>query len=226
GATAGGVGSGCATGCGSPDSAHTSPAVAATATAAAMPAFAGAPSPSAAAAEVPAAVDEPAPAAAAAAPAPAAPAPPPPAPPTVYRISRLDYGVFGDGTKPEVRLGDSSWMWQRDGLSMGGTRYAHGVSVHAPSSLTIDLNRRCVGYEALVGVDDLSAPLGVGGVRFSVYGDGERLWRSEVVEAGDPPVPVQVNLAGRGTIRLVVEPHTPFGRVAIADWARSQITCA
>ncbi|MFE2237423.1 sigma-70 family RNA polymerase sigma factor [Streptomyces sp. NPDC059442] len=155
-----------------------------------------------------------------------APAPPPPAPPTVYPVSRLDYGVFGDGTKPEVRLGDSSWMWQRDGLSMGGTRYAHGVSVHAPSSLTIDLNRRCVDYEALVGVDDLSAPLGVGGVRFSVYGDGERLWRSEVVDAGDPPVPVHVNLAGRSTVRLVVEPHTPFGRVAIADWARSQITCA
>ncbi|MFD9035764.1 sigma-70 family RNA polymerase sigma factor [Streptomyces sp. NPDC059567] len=151
---------------------------------------------------------------------------PPPAPPAVYQVNRLDYGIFGDGTKPEVRLGDSSWMWQRDGLAIDGTRYAHGVSVHAPSSLTIDLNRRCSSYDAVVGIDDLSAPLRVGGIRFSVYGDHERLWRSDVLRPGDPAVPVHVGLAGRKTIRLVVEEHTPFGRAAVADWAQSQISCA
>ncbi|MEU6984191.1 sigma-70 family RNA polymerase sigma factor [Streptomyces sp. NPDC046324] len=152
--------------------------------------------------------------------------PPPPAPPAVYQVNQLDYGVFGDGTKPEVRIGDSSWMWQRDGLSTGGTRYAHGVSVHAPSALVIDLNRQCSGYDALVGIDGLSAPLGVGGVRFAVHGDGERLWRSEVLRPGDPAVPVHVGLTGVRTIRLVVEEHTPFGRVAVADWAQSRISCA
>ncbi|MFF5934781.1 sigma-70 family RNA polymerase sigma factor [Streptomyces sp. NPDC012508] len=154
------------------------------------------------------------------------PKPPPPAPPAVHQVNQLDYGVFGDGDKPEVRIGDSSWMWQRDGLSLGGTRYAHGVSVHAPSELVIDLNRQCSGYDALVGIDDLSAPLGVGGVRFAVYGDGERLWRSEVLRPGEPAVPVHVGLAGVRTIRLVVEEHTPFGRVAVADWAQSRISCA
>ncbi|MEU9862130.1 sigma-70 family RNA polymerase sigma factor [Streptomyces sp. NPDC047971] len=171
-------------------------------------------------------------------PAPPAPAPkpkpsptptpkptPPPAPPTVYQVNRLEYGIFGDGTEPEVRLGESGWMWQRDGLAIAGTRYAHGVSVHAPSALTIDLNRRCTGYDAVVGVDDLSAPLRVGGVRFSVYGDDERLWRSEVIRPGDPAVPVHVGLAGRKTIRLVVEENTPFGRAAVADWAQSRISC-
>ncbi|MFD7321530.1 sigma-70 family RNA polymerase sigma factor [Streptomyces sp. NPDC059875] len=162
-------------------------------------------------------------------PSPSKPAPkptPPPAPRTVYQVNRLDYGVFGDGTEPEVRLGDSSWMWQREGLSIGGTRYAHGVSVHAPSSLTIDLNRQCTNYDAVVGIDDLSAPLGVGGIRFSVYGDGERLWRSEVIRPGDPAIPVHVGIAGRETLRLVVDEHTPFGRAAVADWAQSQISCA
>ncbi|MFE5595430.1 sigma-70 family RNA polymerase sigma factor [Streptomyces sp. NPDC056549] len=154
------------------------------------------------------------------------PTTPPPAPPSVYQVSELDYGIFGDGTKPEVSLSDSSWMWQRDTLSIGGTPYAHGVSVHAPSSLLIDLNRQCTSYDAVVGIDDLSAWLGVGGVRFSVYGDGERLWRSDVVRAGDPPVPVHVDLSGRSTIRLVVEEHTPFGRAAVADWAESRISCS
>ncbi|MFE5938314.1 sigma-70 family RNA polymerase sigma factor [Streptomyces sp. NPDC056470] len=161
-------------------------------------------------------------------PAPPKPAPeptPPPAPPAVYQVNQLDYGVFGDGTEPEVRIGDSSWMWQRDGLSIGGTRYAHGVSVHAPSALVIDLNRQCTAYDALVGVDDLSAPLRAGGVRFAVYGDGERLWRSDVVRPGGPAVPVHVDLAGLRTIRLVVEEHTPFGRAAVADWAQSRISC-
>ncbi|WP_030694504.1 sigma-70 family RNA polymerase sigma factor [Streptomyces globisporus] len=154
------------------------------------------------------------------------PKPAPKPAPTVYQISELQYGTFGDGTEPEVSLSDSSWMWQRDGLSIGGTQYAHGVSVHAPSSLLIDLNGQCTSYDAIVGVDDLSAQLGVGGVRFSVYGDGARLWRSRVVQAGDPPVPVHVDLSGLSTIRLVVEEHTPFGRAAVADWAESRISCS
>ncbi|MFJ2935491.1 sigma-70 family RNA polymerase sigma factor [Streptomyces sp. NPDC087219] len=162
-------------------------------------------------------------------PSPEKPSPKPkptPTPPRVYQVNELDYGIFGDGTKPEVALSDSSWMWQRERLSIGGTPYAHGVSVHAPSSLLIDLNRQCTSYDAVVGVDDLSALLGVGGVRFSVYGDEERLWRSDVVRAGDPPVPVHVDISGRDTIRLVVEEHTPFGRVAVADWAQSRISCS
>ncbi|MFB6840926.1 sigma-70 family RNA polymerase sigma factor [Streptomyces sp. NPDC056361] len=166
-------------------------------------------------------------------PPPAKPAPkpkpkptPPPAAPAVYRVDELQYGIFGDGTKPEVSLSDSSWMWQRRNLFIGGTPYAHGVSVHAPSSLLVTLNRQCTSYDAVVGIDDLSALLGVGGVRFSVYGDDERLWRSGVVRAGDPPLPVHVDIGGRSTIRLVVEEHTPFGRAAVADWADSRISCS
>ncbi|MFF1512263.1 sigma-70 family RNA polymerase sigma factor [Streptomyces sp. NPDC058326] len=151
---------------------------------------------------------------------------PKPSPPSVYEVGELRYGIFGDGTEPEVSLSDSSWMWPRDDLSIDGTPYAHGVSVHAPSSLFIDLNRQCTRYDAIVGVDDLSVPLGVGGVRFSVYGDEERLWRSDVIRPGDPPVPVYVDITGRSTIRLVVEEHTPFGSAAVADWAESRISCS
>ncbi|SCG01405.1 NPCBM/NEW2 domain-containing protein [Streptomyces sp. SID4917] len=138
-------------------------------------------------------------------------------------MNQLSYDLFGDKTKPEVRLIGSSWMWQRSGLSIGGTRYAHGVTTHASSSVTIDLNRSCATYAALVGVDDLTRRLG--SVRFSLYGDGERLWRSPVLRGGDPAVPVQVGISGRKTIRLVVEPYRPLGAVALADWAQSRISC-
>ncbi|MFJ1751082.1 sigma-70 family RNA polymerase sigma factor [Streptomyces sp. NPDC088116] len=153
------------------------------------------------------------------------PSPEPPTVPAVYQVNELPYDVPGDGpdSGPEVRLGGSNWLWQRSSMSIGGTHYGHGVSTHASSSVTIDLNRDCSSYAAMAGVDDMT--LGLGAVRFSVYGDGGRLWRSPVVHGGDAAVPVQVGIAGQRTIRLVVEPHTPFGRVALADWARSRISC-
>jgi outer membrane biosynthesis protein TonB len=157
---------------------------------------------------------------------PASPTPTPTAPPapTVYQVSALDYDVAGDGTKPEIQLGESSWVWQRYGLSIDGKQYAHGVTVRGESSVTIALNRQCTAYDALAGVDDMT--LGLGKVSFSVYADGVRLWQSGMVKGNDPAVPVHVNLTGRRTVRLVVRPHSNlFDRAALADWAESRFTC-
>ncbi|MEW2287824.1 sigma-70 family RNA polymerase sigma factor [Streptomyces sp. NPDC047841] len=154
------------------------------------------------------------------------PAPTPTAPPapTVYELSELRFDVAGDGTRPEIALGESSWVWQRYGLSVGGERYARGVTVRGDSSVTVVLNRRCAAYDALAGVDDLTR--GLGKVSFSVYADGVRLWRSGMVKGRDPAVPVHVDLTGRATVRLVVEPHSnAFDRAALADWAQSRFTC-
>ncbi|RII12046.1 RNA polymerase sigma factor [Streptomyces sp. YIM 130001] len=156
-------------------------------------------------------------------PTPSKPKPPPEAPVEIP-WNELEYGQFGDGTKPEMRLLESSWVWQRNGLSTGGTRYADGVTVHARSSVTIDLNRPCRSYRALVGIDALTH--GHGAARFSVYADGERLWQSPVVRGDDPAVPVQVDLTGRKTVRLVVEPHSVFDVGVLADWAQSRFSCA
>ncbi|MEV7482327.1 sigma-70 family RNA polymerase sigma factor [Streptomyces halstedii] len=174
-------------------------------------------------------------------PTPPAPAPtptptptPPPAPePEVYQVNELAYSVAGDHTAPEISLGETRGaVWQRTGLSIGGTTYAHGVTVHPHSSVVIRLNRPCTRYEALVGVDDLtkgndSAHFPVRfPVRFSVWGgDGARLWESPVMRGGDAAVPMGVAVDGQKSIRLVVEPAGPFGGVALADWAQSRISC-
>lgn len=152
------------------------------------------------------------------------PTPTPPPPPAVYQWSELDYDVSGDGNEPEMRIGESSWVWQRYGVSIADQEYAHGVTVHGRSSVTIDLNRACSSYDAMVGVDDMT--LGLGKVYFSVYADGVRLWRSGLVEGGDRAVPVHVDLAGRRTVRLVVEPHSPFDDLMLADWAESKFRCS
>ncbi|MEV7076512.1 sigma-70 family RNA polymerase sigma factor [Streptomyces sp. NPDC093990] len=152
------------------------------------------------------------------------PPPPPPPPPAVYQWSELAYDVSGDGSGPEMRIGESTWVWQRYGVSVADRKYAHGVTVHGRSSVTIDLNRACSSYDAMVGVDDMT--LGLGKVYFSVYADGARLWRSGLVRGGDPAVPVHVNLTGHRTVRLVVEPHSPFDDLMLADWAESKFRCS
>ncbi|WUT36419.1 sigma-70 family RNA polymerase sigma factor [Streptomyces sp. NBC_00690] len=153
------------------------------------------------------------------------PSPTPSAPPEpeVYQLNELEYGVVGDRSGPEVRLSESSWLWQRKSMKIGGTWYGHGATVHGRSSVLIDLNRSCSSYAASVGVDDMTMKLGA--VRFSVYGDGVRLWRSSVVRGGDAAVPVRVSLTGRKTMRLVVEPQTEFDSVTLANWAMSRISC-
>ncbi|MGW2408358.1 sigma-70 family RNA polymerase sigma factor [Streptomyces sp. NPDC001739] len=150
------------------------------------------------------------------------PEPPEPAP-TSYRVAALDHDFMGDGSEPEVRTLGSGWLWQRRSPEIAGTTYADGASMHAGSSVLIDLNRSCTSYDALVGVDDLS--LGIGALRFSVYADGERVWRSAVVRADRPAVPVHVPLTGRRTLRLVVDPATPLDAVALGDWAEARINC-
>jgi RNA polymerase sigma factor (sigma-70 family) len=152
------------------------------------------------------------------------PTPTPPAPaPTVYQWNELPYDTTGDGSGPEMRLGESSWLWQRWGMSMDGRQYSHGVTVHGSSSVTIDLNRPCSSFDAVVGVDDLTA--GRGKVRFSVFVDGVRVWRSPQIKGGHSAVPVHVGLTGHKMVRMVVEPHTVPDSAALADWAQSVFTC-
>uniref|UniRef100_A0AAU3GVA8 Sigma-70 family RNA polymerase sigma factor n=1 Tax=Streptomyces sp. NBC_01401 TaxID=2903854 RepID=A0AAU3GVA8_9ACTN len=158
-------------------------------------------------------------------PAPPPPKEPPPPAPEVYQVNELAYSLTGDHTGPEIVLGRSRGVfWQRQGLSIASTTYAHGVTAPSSSSVTVQLNRECTRYEAMAGVDDLT--LGIGAVRFSVYDDeGARLWQSPVVRGNEPAVPVGVGIEGVDAIRLVVEPSGPLGGVALADWAQSHISC-
>ncbi|WP_016905981.1 sigma-70 family RNA polymerase sigma factor [Streptomyces xiaopingdaonensis] len=167
------------------------------------------------------------------------PAPPPPAPPsetpssppssppppTDYHLGRLDYDFApGEATDPTIRTRPGSWAWQRTGLRLAGTSYATGISVHLPSSVTVDLNRSCVSFAALAGIDDLSP--GRRAAQFAVHGDGRELWRSETVRNGNRPAAVRVPLEGVESLRLSVEPARPFDRLALADWADARISCA
>jgi len=154
--------------------------------------------------------------------------PPTPDPPEVtdFWLDDLPFSQGSDrapAAGPSIRRG--GWLWQREGLSMNGRYYRHGLSVYAPSSVTVDLNRTCSTFQAVAGLDDLT--FRVGNVVFSVQGgDGRTLWRSGAVGRGDAPVPVRVPLAGQHSVRLVVTPATDsWGLINLADWADARFSC-
>jgi hypothetical protein len=127
---------------------------------------------------------------------------------------------------PSINEDESDWLIQSQYLEIGGTVYNHGLGVHAPATVTIDLNRVCSSYDAMVGLDDLT--LTEGRFQFSVQdGDGNPLWTSAWLSPGQPAVPVHVPLAGVHQIQLVVTPHDNgfWSRVNLADWADARFTC-
>ncbi|MFD8983832.1 sigma-70 family RNA polymerase sigma factor [Streptomyces sp. NPDC059564] len=157
-------------------------------------------------------------------PTPAKPSPPAPAPPQGFQLARLGHSVYGRHTGPEVETWRSSWVWQRWGLEVGGERFGQGITVNSRSSVEITLNRQCTSFSARAGVDGLSL-LTDGTLRFSVYGDGQRLWRSGVLGYGDAPADVRVPLAGHKTLRLVVEQAGQGHLPTLASWADAVISC-
>ncbi|WP_347878536.1 sigma-70 family RNA polymerase sigma factor [Streptomyces sp. MJM8645] len=127
---------------------------------------------------------------------------------------------------PSIRQKGSDWFWQHDSAWIGGERHGHAITVRAPATTLIDLNRSCTSFDAVAGVDD--ATLSPGGVVFSVQGgDGSTLWRSSPLAAGDDAAPVHVSLAGQKSIRLVVTPvHGIWSALNVADWAEARFRCS
>ncbi|WP_309144515.1 NPCBM/NEW2 domain-containing protein [Streptomyces sp. BR123] len=132
--------------------------------------------------------------------------------------------MLGNHSGPELQTWHSSWVWQRWGLEIADRRYAHGITVRAPSSVEIALNRPCSSFSARAGVDGLSL-LTDGKVRFSVYADGQRLWRSGPLGHDDPAAAVSVPLTGRKAVRLVVEQVGQGRMPALASWGDAVISC-
>ncbi|WP_327362335.1 sigma-70 family RNA polymerase sigma factor [Streptomyces sp. NBC_01296] len=152
------------------------------------------------------------------------PSPSAPKPSQGFRLAGLEYAAFGDHSGPELQTWRSSWVWQRWGLRIADRQFAQGITVNSRSSVEITLNRQCTAFSARAGVDDLSR-FTDGTVRFSVYADGQRLWRSGALGYGDPAAAVDVSLAGRKTLRLVVEQAGQGSLPTLASWADAVISC-
>ncbi len=152
------------------------------------------------------------------------------------------------GKEPRIPSGDvylSDWQWTYaanglgpvernqavgtssagDGepISLAGQVFDKGLGVNAPSSVIFRLGANCNRFQAEIGVDDFTD--GRGSVRFQVLGDGERLYRSDLLEGGGGSESIDVDLEGVRFLELEVTNGDDGMAWDRASWGDARIRC-
>lgn len=105
--------------------------------------------------------------------------------------------------------------------------HLYGLGVHSAAQLTYRLDRPFRRFNALAAVDRAAG--GRGSAEFRVFvdrGDGRWIERfaSGVVRGGQPPLPIDVDLAGAKRLRLVVDYADRGDELDYADWLEARLT--
>ncbi len=101
-------------------------------------------------------------------------------------------------------------------LTLHGQVYEHGIGTHAFSELVVNLKGTARSFRADAGVDDEAGDYG--SVVFVVLVDGQEAARTGVLQGGDPPERLEVNLAGAQRMTLLVENAGDGIHCDHADW--------
>lgn len=96
---------------------------------------------------------------------------------------------------------------------LGGSSYDKGLGMHSASRITYKLDGAYRRFEAVVGLDARTAPLGAARVKVLVDGKPRDLGWDKDLTARDKPVPVKIDVAGAKELTLVVD----FGRDGASD---------
>ena len=107
-------------------------------------------------------------------------------------------------------------------LQIADRQFKHGVSTHARSDLVYLVGGRYSAFRAWVGVDDAASKSEEATARFLVYGDGTKLFDSDVMRAKTPAIRVDTDVTNVNVLRLIV---TYIGAYANhVDWAEAELT--
>ncbi|MGY0020229.1 sulfatase-like hydrolase/transferase [Streptomyces sp. cg35] len=152
---------------------------------------------------------------------------PPPPPRADAFLSDLDWVSASNGWGPVERDTSNGKQAAGDGtpIAFGGTTYAKGLGVHAPSEIVYYLGGTARRFTAVVGIDDFSArQSGKGGTRARVVGDdGTELFDSGPLTAAGGPRPVDVDVSGVRLLRLVVEDANGNSSYDHTSWAAAYV---
>ncbi len=99
--------------------------------------------------------------------------------------------------------------------------YRHGLGTHAVSQEVFDINKKFSKLTTDYGVDTNGGPQG--SVQFAVYGDGKKLFASDIVRRYDPPHHVVVNVTGVKTLELIVNDGGNGITDDHADWLNTYL---
>ena len=110
---------------------------------------------------------------------------------SVY-ISALDPVSSTNGWGPIEFDMSNGEMEAGDGgiITLSGVQYNRGLGVHAPSEVIFDIDGQFETFISDVGVDDEVGSQG--SVTFEIWGDGVKLWESDVMLGTTPPESVNV----------------------------------
>ena len=146
-------------------------------------------------------------------------------PPTTTYVGDTAWLSSSNGWGPVERNGSNGEAGAADGgpLTLNGSFFAKGLGAHAPSDVAVSLGGSCSRFQATVGVDDEVGSLG--SVKFQVVADGVVLWESLVLTGATASVPVDVDVTGRSTLRLLVADGGDNINFDHADWADARILC-
>lgn len=150
---------------------------------------------------------------------------PPDAPRGEVFVSDLPFLSSGNGWGPVERDASVGEQAADDGaeLTVGGTTYAKGLGVHAPSSVEFYLGDACTEFTAEVGVDDEVGDQG--SVSFEVWGDGERLAATPTLHGTDGAHALAVPVAGVELLTLTVHDGGDGIDHDHADWGDARLSC-
>ncbi|EHR61217.1 glycoside hydrolase family 97 catalytic domain-containing protein [Saccharomonospora cyanea] len=150
-------------------------------------------------------------------------------PPDVPRgevfVSDLPFLSSGNGWGPVERDASVGEQEEGDGaeLTIGGTTYAKGLGVHAPSSVELYLGGACTRLTAEVGVDDEVGDQG--SVSFEVRGDDEQLAVTPTLRGADGAHLLDVPVDGVRLLTLSVHDGGDGVNHDHADWGGARLVC-
>ena len=143
---------------------------------------------------------------------------------TAY-VSDLPFLSETNGWGPVERDTSNGEEASGDGatLSIGGTTYAKGIGMHAPSAITVWLGGSCTRFQAEVGIDgEVTQP---GSSAFQVLGDERPLADSGTVRSEDGAKPLDVDVTGVRVLTLRATDGGDGKNYDHADWGGARVTC-
>ena len=152
------------------------------------------------------------------------PAPTPPPPPAVTYLSDLNWTSMTNGFGPAERDQSVGPDGADDGgaIWLSGVTYAKGLGTHAASEIVYNLAGNYARFRADVGIDDDAGAQG--SAVFQVWLDGVKLFDSGVRTGNSATLPVNVDVAGKNTLRLVVTDGGNGEDWDHGDWANARLT--
>lgn len=135
---------------------------------------------------------------------------------TIVPLARVMDGKLADAddVRPVVNRSATGWP-----MRIGGKSFTQGVGVQADTAFAL-LVKGARRFTATAGLDDSkSVPTPV---TFEVLADGVSLWRREM-RTGDPAQRVDVDIACRRVLTLIVEDAGNAVSEAAANWADAQL---